>query len=125
MLLSVEKNPVTVPRVAAQRTRRSVNLKLTPAAEQIVRGVKDELGMTQQAAMERYLAFLAEVDPRLRTAMLSPHPEVRRACARDLLREMTAEDADQLPPVEAVAAEDVVPEPASAGREQKPEATKG
>jgi hypothetical protein len=109
--LEGEKKSFTVQKVPQNRSRRTVNLKLTPEAEDVVRGVKERYGMTQQAALERFLQFLAEQDPRMQTAMLSPFEEVRRACAVDLLREMADPGRGDPSVFEDVEAEPILPKP--------------
>ncbi len=75
----------------ARSGQRTITVQLTESAEAVVRGLRRDYGMTQSAAVERILQFVAEVDPRLRTAILSPHPEVRAACALHLLQQMAGQ----------------------------------
>jgi len=84
---------------------RVVRLSLTGRGERVVSQAKAETGITQVALMERLLEWFAAQDPRIRTMILSPYPQVRRGLARLIVEEMQAEpqrDFDAMPQFDAL-----------------------
>jgi hypothetical protein len=77
-----------------------VKLSLTKRGEQVVSRTKAEMGITQIGMLERLLEWFAAQDPRIRTMILNPYPEVRRGLARLVLEDMQAnplKDYDTIP----------------------------
>lgn len=100
---SISLHVVRVP--SASPRRRVVSLSLTQRGERIVSRSKAETGITQVALLERLLEWYAAQDPRIRTMIVNPYPEVRRGLVRLVLEEMQADpnkDFDALPHFDAL-----------------------
>jgi hypothetical protein len=94
-----------VTTVPTSPKRRVVSLSLTARGERVVTRSKAETGITQVALMERLLEWFGAQDPRIRTMILSPYPQVRRGLARLVVEEMQADprrDFDSLPHFDAL-----------------------
>jgi hypothetical protein len=93
---------------------RVVRLSLTQRGQQVLSRAKAETGITQLAMTERLLEWFAAQDPRVRTMILSPYPEVRRGLAKLVLEEMQAnphKDWDAAPQFDALVDHDFGPAP--------------
>jgi hypothetical protein len=84
---------------------RVVPVRISTRVESVVIKIKQETGMTQVAFLERLLEWFAAQDPRIRTAILNPHPQVREGLARLVMEEMQAnpsKDFDAMPRFDAL-----------------------
>lgn len=87
------------------KSRRVVNVAITPRAEQVLARIKQETGITQVGFVERLLEWYAAQDSRIKTMILSPYPEVRRGLAGLVAAEMAADpekDFDREPRFDAL-----------------------
>jgi len=83
---------------APERSRQAVYLNLTPRAGRLVAEVRRETGITQVAFLEKLLEWYSAQDPRVRTMILSPYPEVRQGLAKMVLDAMVHDTASDPEP---------------------------
>lgn len=116
---------VVVMHASPHARTRVVRLSLTGRGEQVVSQAKAETGITQVALMERLLEWFAAQDPKIRTMILSPYPQVRRGLARLIVEEMQADperDFDAMPQFDELIDHDfgsAAPTPDAAARTPK------
>lgn len=76
-----------------QQKPKTVTLNLTPKAREIVENIREDTGVPNTTAMERFLEWLGEQDRKFRVAVLTKDPELKREMARLVLADMAAIEA--------------------------------
>jgi hypothetical protein len=84
---------IVVDKLTDTPTGVGIHIRLSPAAHQVVEGLRADTGVPNTEAMSRILEYFAGLDRKFRLAIINKDPETRRELARLALREMAAMDA--------------------------------
>jgi hypothetical protein len=85
-----------------KRAKKGINLNLTPRARELAEGIRAETGVPSTTALERFLEWLAEQDPKLVLAILNRDQTTQKQLMEDALAkavgvQVSKADADMTP----------------------------